>query len=198
MLAALNGVGMDTWVILAGIGIIVLFSIYHSGAKAEQALNYEWVAQFKDRSSNDVIVRIFSSKEMYEGARELKKGDFKEAFHYFNSVGESAKGTIFSKREQEFFRHPAISEPVAPLSFQPDQGRLPPNAVINWLDLMAWFADQELVTVRYFSDGAISSPTQKHKLMIECPSCQRKMNIPAGKTIQVTCPHCQVKFKATT
>lgn len=189
---------MDTWIILIGIAVFVLFAIYQSGAESEKVLDCRWVAQFKDQDSKDVIVRIFSSKEMYEGSRDLKSGDFNETLHHFNSIGESARGAFFSEREQEFFSHPAISKPVAPLSFHPVHGQLPPKAVINWLDLMALLSGQELMAVRYHSEGASSSEESGQKLMIDCPSCDQKMNIPFGKIIRVTCPHCKNKFKATT
>ena len=188
---------MDTWIILTGIGIAVLFAIYHSGARSEKILNYQWIAQLKDEESNDVIVRIMSSKEMYEGSRDLKKGDFREALDYFNSADDIVRDSVFSEREQKFFSHPAISKPIAPLSFNPVHGTLPPKAVINWLDLMAWLAGQELMAVRYYGQDVVSSTEHKQKLMIDCPSCAGKMNVLAGKTLQTTCPHCRSKFKVT-
>ncbi|MFB2765661.1 MULTISPECIES: hypothetical protein [Marinobacter] len=188
---------MDTWIIFTGIGVAVLFAIYHSGARSEKILNYQWIAQFKDEESNDVIVRIFSSKEMYEGSRDLKKRDFREVLDYFNSADDIVRDYVFSEREQTFFSHPAISKPIAPLSFNPVHGTLPPKAVINWLDLMAWLAGQELMAVRYYGQDVGLSTEHKQKLMIDCPSCGGKMNVLAGKTMQTTCPHCGSKFKVT-
>src|SRR5690554_6159805 len=105
---------METWIILIGVVMIALFAIYHSGAESEKDLGYRWVAQFKDQTSNDVIVRVFSSKEIYEGSKELKNGEYKEALNYFNSVSDEVKSSVFSERDQEFFNHPAMSQAVAP------------------------------------------------------------------------------------
>lgn len=189
---------MDSWSVFIVIVLIGFSATYYFGVVSEKALSNKWVAQFKDQISNDVIVRVFSSKEIYEFSKELKNDKYKEASFYFNSVNEKIKDSVFTKRDKEFFNHPAISKPIAPMSFNIKRGHRPPEAVVNWLDLMAWFADQKLVKVYYENSGSKLQRNRQHKFTIDCPACGRGMKIPANKKIKVTCPHCGDKFMATT
>ncbi|AHI33303.1 hypothetical protein AU15_16505 [Marinobacter salarius] len=44
----------------------------------------------------------------------------------------------------------------------------------------------------------VSAEKKTSKLTVDCPACGRKMNVPKGKTLKVTCPHCTYKFEIQT
>lgn len=44
----------------------------------------------------------------------------------------------------------------------------------------------------------VPAEAKTSKLTVDCPTCSRKMNVPKGKTLKVTCPHCTDKFKIQT
>lgn len=54
------------------------------------------------------------------------------------------------------------------------------------------------MVVHYYDDGEGSSVREPVKYKVECPSCRKSMNIPVGKKLKVTCPHCSEKFGAMT
>ncbi len=188
---------MDTWVIWVGVGVLVLFAIYCSGAQAEKYLNYRWLVQFKDQTSNDISMRVFSSKQIFDGSRELRR-NIKDASLDFKAADEEIRQVIYPKWQQGFLNHPANSSSIAPLSFRTDHNRHPPKAVVDWLDLMSRLAGEEVVAVYFYDDGEGSSLRQPAKYKVECPGCGKNMNIPVGKKLKVTCPHCSKKFGATT
>jgi len=188
---------MDTWVIFFGFGVLVLLGVYLSGAQAEKYLNNRWLVQFKTRSSSDIRVQVFSSKEILENLMEMRR-DTKDALRDFNAATEEVRRVIYPKWQQGFLNHPAHSSSIAPLSFRPDHNCRPPKAVVDWLDLVSLLGGEEVVAVHFYDDGEYSLLHRPVRYKVECPSCGNNMNIPVGKKLKVTCPHCSEKFSATT